>query len=131
MENKLKSNLVFPDLSYKIIGAAFKVFNTLGWGLSEKHYQKALAKELENVGLRFEREVYFPLSYSGSKIGSYFADFVVEKSVIIELKIVSKLGYANVNQVLSYLKSSGVKLGILIYFTKDGIKYRRVLNSNV
>lgn len=131
MADKSDKNIIFPELSYKIIGSAFKVFNVLGWGFSEKHYQRALSKEFSDLGIIFKREVFIPLEYSDSKIGRYFADFIIENKILIELKVVSKLGYAHVNQVLSYLRSSSIKLGILIYFTKDGIKYRRVLNPNV
>lgn len=123
--------VIYPKLSYEIVGAAFSVFNEIGWGLSEKQYQAALAKELSSRRLSFRREVHIPLLYKGEKLGSFLADFVVEEKVLLELKIVSKLGYAPLKQTLGYLKSAGLKLGILIYFTKDGIKYRRVLNSDV
>lgn len=131
MEDKSKDKVVFPDLSYKIIGATFKVFNYLGWGFSEKHYQRALEKEFSDTNIDYKREVHIPLNYSNFKIGHYFADFLIEDKIILELKVVPKLGYSNVKQVLGYLMSCGIKLGILIYFTKDGVKYRRVLNPNV
>ena len=122
--------VIYPELSYEIIGSAFSVFNELGWGLSEKQYQAALAKELEKRGLRFTREAHIVAWYKGEKIGDLFADFIIEGKVLLELKIVSKLGYSPLKQTLGYLKSAGLKLGILIYFTKDGIKYRRVINPD-
>ena len=121
--------LIYPDLSYKIVGASFRVFNEMGWGLSEVHYQKALAKEFELSGVGFKREVYVPVQYRGEKIARAFVDFIVEEKVILELKVVSKLGYSQSRQLLAYLQNTGIKLGILIYFTREGVKYRRVLNS--
>lgn len=126
-----KDKLVFPELSYNILGAAFNVSNELGWGLSEKEYQRSLARELEKAGIRYEREVFIPLTYKSEPIGRFYADFVVDGKIILELKVVPKLGYAHTRQLLIYLIGSGYKLGILIYFTKDGVKQRRVLNSRV
>jgi len=124
-------HVVFPELSYKIIGAAFTVFNELGWGLKEKEYQKALALEFKNSYLHFDEQVFIPITYNNTRIGNYYADFIIEGKVLLELKVVHKLGYSQVKQVLGYLKIAGIKLGILIYFTKEGVKYRHALNSEV
>jgi GxxExxY protein len=121
--------LVYPELSYAIIGAAFRVFNELGYGLGEKAYQDALAAELSREDIPFRREVYVPIRYQGKNIARYFADFVITEKILLELKVVRKLGYVHARQTLNYLRSSGIRLGILIYFTADGVKYRRVLNS--
>jgi len=126
-----KDKLVFPELSYKVLGAAFNTFNELGWGLSEKDYQRGLAKELEKMGVCLQREVYIPLTYKSESVSRFYADFVIEDKIILELKVVHKLGYAHTRQLLGYLIGSGYKLGILLYFTKNGVKHRRVLNSKV
>lgn len=128
---KVGGKIVYPELSYKIVGAAFNTFNELDWGLPERSYQQALATELGNLGISFKREVYVPLKYKDSKVGRYYADFLVEDKILLETKIVSKFGFVHVKQLLNYLQSAGVKLGILIYFTKDGVKYRRVVNPKV
>ena len=124
-----KNKLVFPELSYRLIGVCFRVFNTLGWGFPEVHYQKALAKEFETASIRNRREVYIPILYKGNVISRTFVDFIVEDTIILELKVVRKLAYVHTRQLLTYLHASGIKLGILVYFTNDGVKYRRVLNS--
>ncbi len=129
--NTIREDIVLPELSYTIIGAAFKVFSELGWGLSEKEYQKALAIELKTIGLGYKEQVLIPVVYTNTRIKSCYADFVVEDRILLELKVVHKLGYSQAKQVLGYLRASGIKLGILIYFTKEGVKYRRVLNSKV
>ena len=125
-----KKEIVFPELSYQIIGAAFGVFNDLGWGLTEKDYQKALAKELDSLRFKYEREVYIPIQYKLATLSRYYADFIVEGKILLELKAVPKLGYVHAKQLFNYLRSTGLRLGILIYFTKEGIKYRRGLNPS-
>lgn len=126
-----KNKLVFPELSYKIIGVASKVFNNTGYGMPEKYYQKALAEELKSAKINFKREVLIQVNYLDKKIGHYFVDFIIEDKILLELKIIPKLGYVLTKQVLAYLKQANIKLGILIYFTKNGVKYRRVLNSSI
>lgn len=128
--NTIGGDVIFPELSYEIIGAAFRIFNELGWGLGEKEYQKALSLELKNSNLRFNEQVLIPVVYDEVRLKNYYADFMVEGKILLELKVVHKLGYSQAKQILGYLKVAGIKLGILIYFTKEGVKYRRVLNSN-
>jgi GxxExxY protein len=122
--------IIYPELSYKIIGAAYRVFNDLNWGMDEKYYQRALADELSNLKIKFMKEFPIVIKYNNNKIGTYFADFLIEDKILIELKIKPRLGYIHSRQVLEYLKRANIKLAILIYFTKNGVKYRRVLNSH-
>lgn len=124
-------DIIFPELSYSLIGANFKVYNELGWGYTEVQYQKALAKELDSVGIKYKREFYIPLKYQDKHISKFFADFVAEEKILLELKVVHKLGYSHTKQIFPYLVAAGIRLGILVYFTKDGVKYRRVLNPHI
>lgn len=128
--NKVSNKVIYPSLSYEIIGAAFDVFNSIGYGLSEKYYQRAYAKALEERRLSFKKEQIVDSYYQEQKLGKYFLDFVVENSVVVELKVRPKLGYVHIKQVMDYLKAGSYKLAILIYFTREGIKYRRVININ-
>lgn len=121
--------IIYPKLSYKIIGIAFRVFNEIGFGMNERYYQKAFAKELEKEKLFYEKEKIVKLNYKQQNIGSYFLDFVIENKIIVELKVKPKFGYVHIRQVLSYLKATGYKLAILIYFTRDGVKYKRIVNA--
>jgi GxxExxY protein len=105
------------DFSHEVIGAAVEVQKVLGVGLLESAYAGALAHELGLRGLRFEREVPVDASYKGVKVGlGYRADFVVEKSLILELKSLDAITDAHRAQLLSYLRLSGLKLGLLINF---------------
>ncbi|QRF58448.1 GxxExxY protein [Variovorax paradoxus] len=105
------------DFSHDIIGAAVEVQRVLGVGLLESAYAAALAVELNERELRFEREVPITAYYKGRSVGvAYRADFVVEDSVIVELKAIDVLADLHRAQLLSYLRLSGLKLGLLINF---------------
>lgn len=120
--------LVYPELSYKIIGAAFQIHNEIGVGHKEKFYQKALAVAFRDVGIKFREQVHCPLLFRGEKVGRYFLDFLVEDKVVVELKSGEKFLRQNINQVYSYLKTNNLPLGILVNFTKEGVKFKRIVN---
>lgn len=123
--------IVYKELSYQIMGAAFRVFNRSGYGLSEKHYQRALALELNELGIPYVREKRVKIDYGNKVIGLYFADFIVDDKIILEIKTKPRFGYVHVRQTLEYLDKFGKKLAIIIYFTKDGVRYRRIINPKV
>ena len=116
--------VVYPESSYAVIGAAFKVFNDIGYGASEKLYQRALARVLEQEGISFERERMVEVAYRDKLIGRCFLDFIVDKKIVVELKVRPKFGYTHIKQVVDYLKTADFKLAMLIYFTREGVKYR-------
>ncbi|OGE82094.1 MAG: hypothetical protein A3B10_00630 [Candidatus Doudnabacteria bacterium RIFCSPLOWO2_01_FULL_44_21] len=126
--NVLKKDLVYPELSYTIVGILFRVYKAIGAGFDEKHYQRAVARELEKSGLNFLEQVRLPLSYSGQSIGSFALDFLIEEKIILEIKKDKNFGSKNLDQVYSYLKATGLQLGILANFTKDGLKFKRIVN---
>ena len=105
------------DFSHPIIGAAVEVQRVLGTGLLESAYANALAIEFGERGLRFQREVPVHARYKGQEVGvAYRADFVVQGSVIVELKALDSVIEAHRAQLLTYLRLSGLKLGLLINF---------------
>jgi GxxExxY protein len=112
-----KEQPIENDCSHAIIGAAVEVQRVLGVGLLESAYSAALAIEFEQRGLHFVREAPMTGKYKGREIGlTYRADFVVQDSVIVEAKAVDALVEIHRAQVLSYLRMSGLKLGLLINF---------------
>jgi GxxExxY protein len=105
------------DISFKIRGAIFKVFNALGPGLLESAYEAILVHELTKDGMNVKSQVPLPLVYDDIKMDmGYRIDIVVENKVIIEIKSVENLAEVHHKQVLTYLKLSGLKLGILVNF---------------
>ncbi len=120
------------DLSYRIIGAALEVHRNLGPGLLEQTYRKALMHELRLCGIQAKAEVEIPFVYKGQSLDTaYRADIIVEDEVILELKSTENGSLLHFKQLLTYLRISGRKLGLLINFNnvrlKDGIE--RVVNG--
>lgn len=118
------------EISYKIRGSIFKVFNALGPGLLESAYEAALMYELLKLGLKVKPEVALPLIYDELKMDvGYRIDLLVEEKVIIEIKSVENLAEVHHKQVITYLKLSGKKLGLLVNFNCvkiDESIYRKV-----
>jgi len=118
------------EISYLIRGAIFKVVRKLGAGLFENVYQHILKYELEKVGLNIKMEVPLPVIYDTIKFDIGFRiDLLVNDKVIIEIKSVEKLAEVHHKQTITYLKLTGLKLGILVNFNSDNIAndiYRKV-----
>jgi GxxExxY protein len=118
------------EISYKIRGAIFKVFNELGPGLLESAYEAALMYELQKEGLMVKSQVPIPLVYDNIKLEIGFRiDLLVENKVVVEIKSVENLAEVHHKQVITYLKLSGKKLGLLVNFNCAHIEkaiYRKV-----
>lgn len=125
------NDLVYPELSYKIMGALFTVQNTLGPNHPEKHYQKAIEIELQKLGIPFEREKYISLGYQGTQIGKYFLDFLIDKKIALETKTIDFFTRREWRQVRDYLDAENLKLAILVNFSTPKLTYRRILNSRI
>ncbi|SHF51255.1 GxxExxY protein [Chryseobacterium sp. OV279] len=120
------------ELSYKIIGAAIEVHRNLGVGLLENAYETALAYELKQQGIDVQQQISLPLKYKEVTIeNAYKIDLIVENKVIIEVKAVLELNPVFNAQVLTYLKLTNMKLGLLINFNSELIKYgiHRIVNK--
>ena len=122
----------YNELTHSIIGAALEVHKILGPGLLEAVYEDCFVEELQLRGLRVERQVHTPIIYKGREVGNpLIIDILVEGCVIVELKTVQELLDIHSAQLLSYLRLTGKKLGLLINFNtvhlRDGLK--RVVNG--
>ena len=110
------------DISFKVRGAIFNVYNGLGPGLLESAYEAALVYELQKAELEVQSQVPLPLVYTDVKLDvGYRIDVLVEQKVLIEIKSVENLAEVHHKQVLTYLKLSGIKLGILVNFNSAEI----------
>lgn len=126
MENKI----IYPELSYKILGILFKIHTELGGEYQEKYYQRAVALAFDQENIKYKREVNVDLRYNNKIIGKYILDFLVENKIILELKT-HQFNQANIRQVLAYLKAEKLKLGILVNFRDKSLTYKRIINSNI
>ncbi|WP_317167979.1 GxxExxY protein [Cyclobacterium jeungdonense] len=111
------------DLTYQIIGCVYKVHSELGPGLLESTYEICLEYELLQVGLTVERQKPLPVHYDGIKLDAgYRIDLLVNDLVLLELKSVEELAPIHKSQVMTYLKLSGLKLGLLLNFNVQDMK---------
>ena len=118
----------FEDLSRKIIGAAIEVHAAPGPGFLETIYEEAFKLELTEHGLNYECQKEIKIEYLGVQIGTHRLDLVVENRVVVELKAVKELNEIHFAQILSYLKATGIKVGLLLNFAKPKLEIRRVVN---
>ena len=125
----IKDEAYLNSLTEQIIGCAYAVGNTLGYGFLEKVYENAIAHELVKGGLDVSRQQPIKVYYDGVDVGDYFADFVVEDEVILELKAVKNIDSIHLAQCLNYLKATEKKLGLLINFGHNRVEVKRVVNN--
>ena len=125
-----RDDLVYPELSYKIVGCAFEVFKSLGLGHPEKVYQKAMAILFEEKKISFTKEEYMPIKFRDKLLRKQFIDFVVEDKIVVELKKQFHFSKAHIDQTTYYMQEKNIKLAILINFGKEGVTFKRLVNVN-
>lgn len=122
-----KKDLLYPELSYKIVGAAYEVHNGIGAGHLERTYQRALAAELQRLHIPFEEQVYVPVTFKGERVGTHYLDFLIDGKVLVELKVGDRLSRTYMEQVLNYLTITGHALALIIMFTETEVRQKRIL----
>ncbi len=111
------------DLSFILRGCIFRVYNSLGPGLLESAYTAALIYEIDKAGLQFITQVALPMTHETVQVGAgYRLDIVVENTVVIEIKSVETLLDVHHRQLITYLKLSGIRLGLLVNFNTTDLK---------
>jgi len=123
-----RNDLIYKDECYKIVGLIFEVFNNLGFGHKEKFYQNAIASEFKKNKIDFKEQLRAKVKFKGSEIGYYIFDFLVFDKIVVELKQRNYFSKKDIEQLYSYLKVMKLKLGLLVYFTNSGIRYKRIVN---
>jgi len=127
---RLKRNdLIYPELSYQIVGILFSVFNQLGYGYKEKYYQRAIRNELLSLKIPFQEQISYPISFKDKFIGRQIFDFLIDSKIVLEIKRGDHFSQRDIIQTTGYLKSSELKLGILARFSSKGLKFKRIINS--
>ncbi len=119
--------LLYKDLTDRILKAAYMVHNELGCGFLEKVYQEALAIQMTEMNIPFEREKHLKVFYHGKCLQcDYIADFVVDDKVILELKAVTEMDNVFKAQTINYLKITGYKVGFLMNFGQEEFQFKRL-----
>lgn len=123
-----QTKLLFPELSYQIVGVLIDVHQGLGGGYQEKYYQRAVEKLFQKHQIKYDKELKADLSFEGENIGKFFLDFLIEDKIVLELKAVPRLLPIHFRQIRSYLKAKKLELGILANFRGERLVFKRVLN---
>ena len=125
----MNTTLIHKELSDVILSSFYKVYNTLGYGFLEKVYENALFIELRNHNFYVEKQKNISVYYNDQKVGDYYADLIVNESIIIELKASEHLCEEHEYQLLNYLKATEIEVGLLLNFGKRP-EFRRKVFSN-
>jgi GxxExxY protein len=123
------TGLMHADITEKIIGVFFEVYNELGPGFLESVYEQAMAIALSDAGLRVQRQVAVPVYFRGQRIGDYKADVTVAEVVLLELKVVDVLAPPHHAQLIHYLRATPLEVGLLLNFGPKAT-FKRIVVSN-
>jgi GxxExxY protein len=115
----------YEDITHKIIGAAYRVYNHLGFGFLESVYKKALVIELAKNSLKVEEEKPLKVYYDNQVVGDFYVDLFVEEAVIVELKSLQSLAKEHEVQLVNYLNGLNKEIGVLINFGPSGVQVKR------
>ena len=126
--NNTNDKLVYPELSYVLMGILFEIHNKLGTKYQEKHYQRAVEIMLKTLKIPYQREAKVNIEFNGEELGEFFIDFIIDDKIILELKRIWKITTDDIKQVLRYLKATNLKLGIIVNFRHQRLESRRILN---
>ena len=115
----------YEDLTQKIIGCAYRVYNIMGFGYLESVYEKCFIIELRKIEVKVESQKPIIVHYLNQIAGNYIADIVVENKIIIELKSVKKIVKAHEVQLVNYLTATGLEVGLIINFSESKVEIKR------
>lgn len=125
---RTRNDIVFAEETFEILGCCMRVYNELGKGFLEAVYKDALEIEFRNKGISYSRETKYEIIYQGVILPhKYFADFLVQDKIILEVKAQNGVIDEHFKQVLNYLAVSKCKLGLLVNFGEDKLKYKRLV----
>ena len=117
------------QLTEKIIGAFFEVYNELGYGFSEKVYENAFLIALRAKGLQVDAQKSIQVHFRGQVVGDYIVDILVDDKVILELKAIQKIGDVHEAQLLNYLKATKIEIGLLFNFGHEATFKRKIYDN--
>jgi len=112
-------------ITKQIIGCAYEVYNTLGFGFLESVYERCMVIELAGVGLKAQAQASIPVFYKGHDVGSFFADLLVEDRIVVELKSVRQVVQAHEVQLVNYLTATNTDVGLLLNFAARKVEVKR------
>jgi GxxExxY protein len=125
--NTNEEKIVFKKEVFAIVGAAMDVLNELGHGFHEKPYENALVVEFTLKGITFTQQKSFDILYKGHKIGLYVPDLIAFDCVVVDSKVIDQITDVQRGQMLNYLKITGLRVGVILNFSKPKLEWERVV----
>lgn len=129
LQHSTSRELKHAELTEKVIGVFFQVYNELGYGFLECVYEQAMAIALAEAGLDVKRQIAIPVWFRGQQIGDFQADMLIEGNVLLELKAVRTIDLAFEKQLLNYLRATDIEVGLLLNFGHKP-EFRRLVFDN-
>ena len=126
-----KAGLLHSKETEIIIAAFYKVYNTLGFGFLEKVYENSLCNELQKSNLSVIKQYPINVYYDNQVVGDYFADLLIDKKIIVEIKTAKSLCQENEYQLINYLKATGIEVGLLLNFGEKAEFRRKIFTNDV
>ena len=125
--NTDKHGFLYKQETHRIIGCAFDVLNTLGHGLLEKPYENALVVEFQLKGILYAQQPRFPVIYKSVNVGEYIPDLIVFDKIIIDTKVIEKIGNNEKAKIINYLKIIGLRVGLILNFKHAKLEWVRII----
>ncbi|MCO5273839.1 MAG: GxxExxY protein [Flavobacteriales bacterium] len=119
--------LLLKEEVYEVVGCAMEVLNTLGHGLLEKPYENAMVVELRERGIPFQQQPRFPVIYKSVHVGEYVPDLIAFGQVVVDAKVIEKIGNNEKAQIINYLKITGLRVGVLLNFKHAKLEWQRIV----
>lgn len=121
----MEDKLLYKDITYKIRGACFEVYNKFGGAFKEKVIENSLYEELKSKGLNVDKQKRIDIYFKDKKVGTYIPDFIIDEKILLELKCKPKITLEDERQFWLYLKGSDYKLGLLVNFGSENLEIKR------
>lgn len=120
---------IYPhkDLTQQLIGYAFDIYKQIGAHLPEKIYQNAFEEKLKESKTNYKRENYCKIIVDNKRVGSFLIDFLIDNTVIVELKVRNELFKKDTAQLLTYMRINHIKIGLLLLFSSNGVRPKRLI----
>lgn len=125
----MQEELIYGDITEKVIGCAMKTHRHFGLEFPEVIYKRSLMIELDRSGLQYKTEVEKDIFYDGQFIGKRRLDLIIEDKVLVELKAISEVNENCYSQIINYLKIFGLEVGLLLNFGTDSLQFKRFVNN--
>ena len=119
--------LVLKDEVYQVVGSAIEVLKGIGHGLLEKPYENALVVEFGLKKIAFQQQSRFEVLYKNVKVGEYIPDLIVFNQIIVDIKVIDRIGNQERGQIINYLKITGLKLGLVLNFKNSRLEWERII----